>query len=235
VSIHFLRLAPRLAAILLAALLFARRSSGCMPMSPGTAASLAALLLAALLSGCMPMSPGAAARLAALDPLEANPAEIRLAIEAPRLIALRDGDLVMSVTHPGGNGMPPLEERFAAEIEDEVDTVQGVPAAFDADRRIIVARFAPEDHARLIAAQKKARAMQNAGARGKGAISVGATGCRTGEPDGRPIRFSILMQTRTGTAFFPLHEDLDLNVLLKGTGGVMAMPLCSPPVSAKFS
>jgi hypothetical protein len=172
----------------------------------------------------MAMSPGAAARLAAFDALEANPAEIRLAVEAPRLIGLRNGDIVMSITHPGANGVPPLNERFAAEIESDGEAVPGLPASSDADSRIIVARFAASDHRRLLAAQEQARRMQGSG--GKGAISVGATGCRTGEPDGRPVRFSILMQTRAGTAFFPLQEDMDLRALLKDTGGIAAMPPC---------
>jgi hypothetical protein len=193
--------------------------SHCLPL-------LSAFLAPLVLTACMAMSPGAAARLAAFDPLETNPAEIRLAIDAPRLIGLRDGDLVMSVTHPGGKGLPPLDERFAAEIEREAETVPGIQPSSDADRRIILARFAPEDHPRLLAAQAQARAMQQAGTGRKGAISVGATGCRTGEPNGGPVRFSILMQTRAGTAFFPLHENMDLRALLKNTGGIAAMPLC---------
>lgn len=189
-------------------------------------ANLASVACTALLAGCLSMSPAAMRKLAAYDPLEANPADLRIALDAPKRLSVRDSDIVLTISHSGGEGFPAWEEKFAAKVDSVTTVAPGIDPVDAGSRQLIIAAITPEEQPRVLAAQARARQARAQGLKGKGNIAVGATGCRNGPLDEDRLPISLYLQTGPAEPFMPIMRDVDLIAILKDKGGANGIPLC---------
>ena len=178
------------------------------------------------LSACIGVTPQGAAGLAGFDPLSADPAGMRIAIDAPAAIRIRPGDITVTIAHKGGNGRAPFSTTFHPDIVDA--RPEDLPAPAEG-RQVTVAAFSPTDQALLRAEQAKARTYK-AATPGGGTLAVGATGCLQGQPPAKPARVTIYMQTEAGGDFIPVTKIADLDAVLRANGGIAAMPQCNGPI-----
>ena len=186
--------------------------------------AIAATALA--LTACIGVTPQGAASLARFDPLTADPAGMRFAVDAPAAIRIRPGDITLTIAHKGGNGIAPFSTTFHPEIIEAQP--EGLPSVATG-QHLTVAAFSPADQALLRAEQARVRTFK-AAAPGGGTVSVGATGCLQGEPPARPARVTIYMRTETSGDFVPVTKIADLDALLRANGGIGAMPPCDGPI-----
>ncbi len=185
------------------------------------------LLVVASLSSCASVSPVALAKLAALDPLSADPAMISVAARLPQALKLRKGDLVMAIKIDGAEGPDKLDEKFLLDIVDAKSGDAGVIMPLEGER-LVTARVAPQDMARLKAAQAKAAALKSTGKyRGKGSLSVSAQGgCKTGDITNVPLIMNLFMTTESGGDWFSVVSDMDLRKQL-GDDLIAKIPPCA--------
>jgi hypothetical protein len=203
---------------------FQMRTRTIKEASRHAAHSVGFLLCFSTLAGCLAISPQAAAKLAGFDPLDANPAEIRIAIQAPRVLSVRPGDIVMTIARNAGNGKPSSEEKFYPEVEGDAVAAPGIPQISLSNTRLIIAKFSPSDQVRILKAQMAAKSAKADGT--GGSLSVGSTGCRNDNVMEPVVAISIYMQTKAEDKFIPLTSNLDLQKALAKQGGVNSMPLC---------
>jgi hypothetical protein len=182
---------------------------------------------AACLCGCMSVPAASIAKLQRLSPLEADPAQIRAAVLHPDFITLRDGDVTLTVTYrPSGTG-PVVNEQFRAGASIADPMASELRERIQPGQTATVVKLAAADIAKLRAAQAAIAAHKASGGKGKGSLSVGATGCRNAPvPDG-DARFSTWLKVSTAEPFLPLIADADLAAMLRQAGtSLEAMPAC---------
>lgn len=164
------------------------------------------LLLAALaLSGCSSIVPSSVARLYQVSPLEADPADLAVALDLPETVQVRPGSAKIS---------------FSARRSDTGQTSDGVytlrmrkgtagQSVFD---------MAAADIPTLRRQQALIRGWEEEdGDATSGSVSVTFEGCRIGTGPTPDDTVSVLLRTQADGSFFPLVRDATitdaLNVL----------------------
>jgi hypothetical protein len=156
---------------------------------------LAAALCA--LTACGYVSPMTVAHLNALSPLEADPADIAVALTLPEGIGLAEEGAVFSVEASRKDTGEALSYRAKLAEESRGD--------------IRILRIPKADHATLRDAQATVTAWKaERPSRGSGSFSVEATFCKTDPEIDPDATFSIAIQTEAGGAFLPLVSNAPL-------------------------
>lgn len=168
------------------------------------------------LAGCtsLGMSPSSVVKLSRLSPLEANPADIVLALRAPDYLHVRDGDIKLTITFDGGRDDTKFVEQYAAILIRDPGRVNGIDQSGFGTDHLTVARLATEDVAAMRKIQSRILKLRATGLKGKGSISIGAGGCYTRDPGDEKLLISAWIQTQPTDAFFPLMKNFDIGKLL---------------------
>lgn len=187
----------------------------------------AGLVLSLVLAGCAGLGtpPSSALKLARMNPLEADPGAIRFALETPSFLRLREGDVTVTVRFETGDPATSFLEQYKPVLVDDAAAAQGLPARTEA-RRLVVAKLGEADSEAFRAMQARVKAYRAGGGKGKGSLSVGATGCRTAPVPAGPIRLSAWLRAEPRGPYFPLMRDVDMRGALRKAG---ADPDLIPP------
>ena len=95
------------------------------------------------------------------------------------------------------------------------------------DARLVVVRFGRADSEASRAMQARVKAYKAAGGKGKGSLTVAATGCRTPPVPAGPIRMSAWLRAEAGEPYFVLMRDVDMRKTLEKAGADAALiPPC---------
>lgn len=189
-----------------------------------------ALALAATmaLTGCLATPPSAVPKLARLNPMEADPADLRIAVRAPDTLALRTGDIKLRIAFDGGSDATRLIEEYGAVIVSGADGAPGVPVQAGDGTRVFTAALSPEDAAGLAETQRRIRTWRANGIEGKGSLSVSATGCAVRPFPPGPIYIATYLQTSPADDFFAVTRRIDLRrVLARSDVDADAIPACA--------
>lgn len=161
------------------------------------------------LSGCAAVSPAGLVAASRLDPLETPPERIAIAISVPDEIRLKTGDATLALAFAADDGRP------AAQVSETISLVIARGTGSDgptarAGQTVYIATIAPDDAARLTAAQTRITALHDSGIEGAGSLSVGVSGgCHVGGvPDTLPV--GTWLRTDPEGAFLPLTRPVDM-------------------------
>jgi hypothetical protein len=173
--------------------------------SSSTAAAFLSLV------ACASVNPIGLAKLAALDPLSADPAQIKVAARLPEALKLRTGDLIMVIKTNDLEDANKIDQTFYLEVNDAKAGDAGVIIPEDYER-LQTARIAPQDIDRLRAAQAKAKALKAmGGSKGTGSMTVAIKGgCKASEPANAPLTMNLYMTTESAGDWFPVVSNFDL-------------------------
>ncbi|MFO6463863.1 hypothetical protein ACK8OR_05695 [Jannaschia sp. KMU-145] len=160
------------------------------------------LLFLTTLAGCDAITPAGLMAAARLDPLTTAPEHVALAVTVPDTVRLRSGDAVLSLAFRAeGADMPAVSETVPLMIAPATTASPGT--------RRYVARIAPADAPRLVAAQTAIRALRASGTMGAGSLGVSVErGCTTA-PLGRSLPISTAIRTDPEAPFVPLTRSVD--------------------------
>ena len=181
---------------------------------------LPALLVSLALSGCAGLGtpPASALKLARMNPMEADPGAIRFAVATPPFLRLRDGDVTVTVRYDTGDPKTSFLEQYKPIITDETASAPGLPADAGGESHLVVARFNQADSEAFRAMQARVKAFKAGGGKGKGSLTVGATGCRSAPVPAGPIRMSAWLRAEAGEPYFMLMRDVDMRGKLEKAG-----------------
>ncbi|MCC0029794.1 MAG: hypothetical protein H6891_05800 [Brucellaceae bacterium] len=191
------------------------------------AASIALAVAATALPGCLSTPPSSIVRLARLSPLEADPAQIRIAVIHDRVLRVRQGDVTLRITYkPKGDG-PAFDERYLPIVSADQTPPPELASQLGEDRALTVTRLSGEDAARMRLVQAAIGDFKAAGGDGSGTLAAGVEGCRAGViPDGA-VLVSTFLKTADGDTFFALSRNQDMRKLLAKRGiDIAAMTPC---------
>ncbi len=168
---------------------------------------LGCLCLGACLTSTPPLSM---VRMMNFSPMEANPSDLRFAVQTPEYIRVRDGDVRMRLTYEASDIAKSLVEEYSIVVQDVDQPTKGLPTAWSGDSRILVGQLAPEDAASLFEAQQRIRDLRASGDSGKGSLAITATGCATQAVPAEPVSVTVWLQTNPQEDFFIVTRNRDL-------------------------
>lgn len=166
------------------------------------------LLSLALLSGCASLSPRTLWALSQINPLNADPAAIAVAVGMQEQWQLRDGDGEMRLMFMlEGANSPAVNELFALQSRLTDDGSTPPPLVGEAVYRV---EIAAADHERLRLAQQRIRQFRADGLKGEGSFSIQVKGgCYHGRMPAT-LLVRTFIQTDPEVGFLPLSSQLDL-------------------------
>lgn len=175
------------------------------------------LLALSSLSACSTVSPSSYARLASLSPLDANPADIRMAVIVPEPLVIRPGGAILSIAWRPSSGAASKHD-FALDVLSGNATAPQLIPRLKPGQRLYVLKLTDSDATALLALQQEVRAAKASGNDGQGNISAGLRdACWTGTfataSEAMPLEAHL--KTQTGGAWITLIEGIDLKDVLK--------------------
>ena len=184
------------------------------------------LALALMLSGCGYTVSSTVAEMAALDPLQADPAAIEIALGTPAGLAVQKGGARMTVD---------VSRSDRAEKWSQTYVLQAAPGAaagvtVDPGSNLTVYRLAPADVARLRALQAEAASWKSETPPPKGSASIGlgVDACKTGAGPAPDARSSAYIRLAADGAFLPLIRPVPLRSVI-GQAAFDAIAPCDGP------
>ncbi|MEO1748195.1 MAG: hypothetical protein AAFR27_06150 [Pseudomonadota bacterium] len=144
------------------------------------------------------------------SPMEANPADLRFAVQTPEYIRVREGDVRMRLTYEASDIANSLVEEYSVVVQEVGQPTQGLPATAGDDSRLLAGQLTPEDAASLFEAQQRIRDLRAAGDGGKGSLAITATGCATRAVPAEPVSVTVWLQTNPEEEFFVVTRNRDL-------------------------
>ena len=180
-----------------------------------------------MLAACMTTPPSSLVKLSRLSPLEADPAAIRLAVQLPDTLIVRDGDVRLRISFDGSTDTARIVEEYAAIVATDPQATPGITRRQGDGMQVVVAALSDDDAQSLAQVQQRIRLWRAAGIDGKGQLSISASACADGaQPEG-PLYLTSWMQTDPGEPFFMLSRRVDLRELTARVDAPLdGVPLC---------
>ena len=189
---------------------------------------LTAFLAALSISACSTVPPSSYAKLASLSPLEANPAEIRMAVIAPEQLVIRPGGAVLSIAWRPKTGEPRKKE-FSLEVLSGNATAPQLIPRLNPGQHLYVLKLTDADASALLALQGEVRAAKTSGNEGQGDIGAGLRdACWTGRfpTTNEAMPLEAHLRTEAGGGWTTLISGIDLKDILK-SAGIGQLPSCA--------
>lgn len=188
-----------------------------------------ALVVSALagLTSCMSSGLSSAAKLAALSPLDANPAEFRVALYAPTALRLKTGDARLGFGWSQTGSVASTKVFDLEIVSGKAGSASVLPPLRQGQQAMVLSLGAREADS-VLKFQQAVREAKEAGQDGRGNISVSLAGGCWSEPfpvDDRPLPLDIWLQASAGSEYIPVIRDVDLRTILK-QAGLKTVPQC---------
>ncbi|MDO6965130.1 hypothetical protein [Rhizobium alvei] len=187
----------------------------------------ALLLSVAGLNACTSVPPSSYAQLAAMSPLDANPADIRMAVIAPEPLEIKPSGAILSIVWQPKSGEA-VKRDFTLEVLAGNATAPKLASRLGPGRRIFVLKLTAVDAESLLDLQRQVRAAKAAGNDGRGQISAGLReACWNGPfPTGNEkMPLEAHLRTEAGGEWMALIQGIDLKDVLK-SANIPSLPSC---------
>lgn len=182
------------------------------------ALSIVLPVVAMTASGCLSTPPSSMIRLTRLSPLDADPAQIRIAVIHDRMLRVREGDVTLKLTYkPDGKG-PSFDERYKPVVSASQAPPMELASQLEKDRALTVLHLSDRDAAHMRQAQSLIKAYKESGGDGSGSLAAGVEGCRDAAIPEGPVLVSTYLKTADDDTFFALVRNQDMRKLLAKRG-----------------
>jgi hypothetical protein len=192
------------------------------------------LLPAALfLGGCTSIPLSTMIQLYKMDPMEADPAQIKVAVRADNRIGIREGGVKLVVGFDAEDGSLNIDENFIVDIIRNPDFSAVLLADKQPGEAITVLGLSEQEAHRMRAVQSSVADYRSDDKEGSGSLQVILDGvCLNGEAPQGEVPVDIFLQTSAEDGFFVFARNLDLREQAEQDGTDLAdWPDCSnvPP------
>ncbi|MEM9304004.1 MAG: hypothetical protein AAGE01_17955 [Pseudomonadota bacterium] len=182
-----------------------------MPSTRLPIRTISVMLAASTLSACAGVPLTSMLKLSRLLPLEADPAQIRVAVRADRAIALRTGDVTMGITYEAADNALSLQEEFVVQVDRGAILPPELLRGLGEKEAVTIMALSDSDARRFSRTQAKIRGAEANAEGGEGGFSLGVTyGCTNGPLPTEELLIDIYLQTALDDEFFVMNADVDL-------------------------
>jgi len=187
-----------------------------------------ACLIALFLAGCTSMPLTSMYKLSRMDPMEADPAQIKVAIRADEAIGFGKGDAQIEFKFDAEDDSLNIDEIYLIEVVRD-PVVQG---DLYADKKpgdsITVLGLTNSDAQRMKQLQLEMAPFRNGDVEGSGSLRVNLSGmCLHSKMPPGEVQLDLFLQTSEHEGFFVMAKNLDMREVLAEEGTDMdELPGC---------
>ena len=169
------------------------------------------LIVALTLAGCVSMPLTTMYKLHKIDPLEADPAQIKVAVATDKRIDIRADGASIELGFDAEDGSLHIDEVYVLEIVRDPIYTQELSEAKTPGKAIIVLQLSDNDARRMRQVQSQLMPFRNDDRNVKGRLGVSLSGvCMHSQIPAGKVLADIFLQTSDADGFFLLTRGLDL-------------------------
>jgi len=187
-----------------------------------------ACLVALFLTGCTSMPLSSMYKLSRIDPMEADPAQIKVAVRADETIGIGKGDAQIEFKFDADDNSLNIDEIYLIEVVRN-PVVQGDLYADKKPREsITVLGLTASDAERMRQLQLAMAPYRNGDAEGSGSLRVNLSGmCLHSKMPPGEVQLDVFLQTSEQEGFFLMANNLDMREVMAEEGSDMdELPDC---------
>lgn len=192
--------------------------------------SLAGLgcLIALFLAGCTSMPLTSMYKLSRMDPMEADPAQIKVAVRADEAIGIGKGDAQIEFKFDAEDGSLSIDEIYLIEMDRDPIVYGALYTDKKPGESITVLSLTPGDAERMKQLQLEMAQFRKGDVKGSGSLRVNLNGmCLNSKMLPGEVQLDLFLQTSEQEGFFVMAKNLDMREALAEDGTDMdELPDC---------
>ena len=193
--------------------------------------SLAGLgcLIALFLAGCTSMPLTSMYKLSRMDPMEADPAQIKVAVRADEAIGIGKGDAQIEFKFDAEDNSLNIDEIYLIEVVRNPVMQGELYTDKKPGESITVLGLTTSDAQRMKQLQLEMASFRNGDVKGSGSFRVNLSGmCLHNKMPPGEIQLDLFLQTSEQEGFFVMAKNLDMREVLAEEGtNLDALPDCA--------
>lgn len=180
------------------------------------------IVVSIILTGCAGMPLTTMYKLHRLDPMEADPAQLKVAIRADERIGIREGGATIEVKFNSEDGTVNIDDTFIIEVIRNPIINAGLLGNNRPGESVTVLQLTETDAQRFRLLQSSLEKYQQQKRKGSGSFGVGISGiCFVRPMPGNDVVVDIFLQTSADDGFYVLVNKMNLREKLEGEGQVV--------------
>ena len=187
-----------------------------------------ACLITLFLAGCTSMPLTSMYKLSRMDPMEADPAQIKVAVRADEAIGIGKGDAQIEFKFDAEDGSLSIDEIYLIEMDPDPIVYGAIYTDKKPGESITVLSLTPGDAERMKQLQLEMAMFREGNVKGSGSLRVNLNGiCLHSKMHPGEVQLDMFLQTSEQEGFFVLAKNLDLREALAEDGTDMdELPDC---------
>ena len=177
------------------------------------------LLMALFLAGCTSMPLTTMYKLSRIDPMDADPAQIKVAVRADEAIGIGKGDAKIEFKFEAEDGSLNIDEIYLIEVVRNPVMHGELFAAKKPGESITVMGLTAGDARRMRQSQLAVAPYRDGDVKGSGSLRINLSGmCLHKEMPSGEVLLDIFLQTSEQDGFFVFARNLDMQEILTEEG-----------------
>ena len=186
-------------------------------------------MIALFLVGCTSMPLTSMYKLSRMDPMEADPAQIKVAVRADEAIGIGKGDAQIEFKFDAEDNSLNIDEIYLIEVVRNPVMQGELYADKKPGQSITVLGLTPDDAERMRQLQLAMAPYRNGDVEGSGSLRVNLSGmCLHSKMPPGEVQVDLFLQTSEQDGFFVMAKNLDMREAMAEEGTDMdALPECA--------
>lgn len=185
------------------------------------------IALIAGLSGCMSMPLTSMYKLSKINPLEAKPEDIRIAIRTLDIVSIEKGMVQMRIAYTADDDSIRFDHTYLVEVIQNDLLSKVLLDTKQPNEVVTVMHLSAEDATQMLHWQQQIREYKQRGGEGTGTFTIGVSDtCLLERLPEDELEVDIFIQVDSQDGYFVMFEDMDL-LDLEEAEALSEMRLCS--------
>ena len=187
-----------------------------------------ACLIALFLAGCSGMPLTSMYKLSRMDPMDADPVQIKVAVRADEAIGIGKGDAQIEFKFDAEDGSLSIDEIYLIEMDRDPIVYGALYADKKPGESITVLGLTPSDAERMKQLQLEMAQFRKGDVEGSGSLRVNLSGmCLHNKMPPGEVQLDLFLQTSEQEGFFLMAKNLDMREVMAEEGRNMdELPDC---------
>ncbi|WP_287817781.1 hypothetical protein [Idiomarina sp.] len=188
-----------------------------------------------LVTACSNIPLSTMIKMMNLNPLEADPKQLVVAVVTSEGIDVRDGDIVIDFSFRTGDPSTSFAHNFPVIINDNYTVPGSLKGDVDGNEKVTVMQLSKENAQTMSEGQqavKEYRRKNEGGGAGSMNVRV-VSACRENNFTWGNSELNVYLKTQDGEDFFLFLEDMDVTKLDTGVQRKVAIPECERTTNEK--
>ena len=166
-------------------------------------------------------------KLSQLDPLSADPQQIRIAVRTSKVFSVQKGDVRMSIGYQADDNSLIINDLYLVEVIHGGFLQKELLNDLQDNEAITIFHLSDSDAKQMYKTQQLIAKRNASGLKGKGSFGVGIdSSCLSSALPSDELLVDVFIQTDPQESFYTISENLDV-FAQDGTDSIKQWPICS--------